>query len=381
MLSSCKLDKSNSGKELPNTDMSSIQQLDITKNSNKIVLPIGISLPSVLASNENSIIVYDYGDSMIKLLNEKGCKSFLPLGSADNTQGGAIFTGIGFSAKSPSTLNVSSETNIRGYDLEKGLFTTDINTYEYCSAFNNYPSEIFEIVQKDDTLLISQNGIPCINTPRNNRGFSVEEFESIRFMQIKENDKINHTFKIPDNNEIISKDKLYVKTFPLITYDYVNKYFYSMINPTNQLLKIKIDNNTLEAVVENEWNIKLKSYDQNVDYTLNKGIDRSLIEQNLTHNSEIIMLKAVDGKIFIQYRPSIPKEELNNFKYNQHYFLCIYDTISNNKITYALDYTKIFFLNCLDNGDLWFYNIEESELSNSVTTIINTINMNDLIYN
>ena len=335
MLSSCKLDKSNSGKELPNTDMSSIQQLDITKNSNKIVLPIGISLPSVLASNENSIIVYDYGDSMIKLLNEKGCKSFLPLGSADNTQGGAIFTGIGFSAKSPSTLNVSSETNIRGYDLEKGLFTTDINTYEYCSAFNNYPAEIFEIVQKDDTLLISQNGIPCINTPRNNRGFSVEEFESIRFMQIKENDKINHTFKIPDNNEIISKDKLYVKTFPLITYDYVNKYFYSMINPTNQLLKIKIDNNTLEAVVENEWNIKLKSYDQNVDYTLNKGIDRSLIEQNLTHNSEIIMLKAVDGKIFIQYRPSIPKEELNNFKYNQHYFLCIYDTISNNKITYA----------------------------------------------
>jgi len=267
------------------------------------------------------------------------------------------------------------------YDLDQKLFTSDVNTYEDCSSFNKYPSGIFEIVQNGDTLLISQNGRPCINTPRDNKGFSVEEFMSINFLQVKKHDQIKYTLKITNNNEIINENKLFVKTFPLITYDKVNKYFYCLINPTNQLLKFKIDDVSLEAVLEDEWELELPLYEQHVDYVLNNGIDRSLVDLNIEHNAELTTLKAVKGKIFILYRPGIPQGELENFKYNQHYLLHIYDIKTNKKITYALDYTKIFFLNCLDNGDMWFYHIEESERSKSISSVVYSVNIDDIFNN
>ncbi len=375
---SCKSEEKHSTRELFHTENEMITELDINRLDTKLVLSIGITLPVVLASNESSIIIYDYGDSMIKILNEKECKIFSSLGTADNVQGGAIFTGIGFSLKSPFTLNVSSESNIRRYDLNEEAFKGDIDEYKDCSSFNKYPSEIFEIAQNSNTLLISQNGIPCINTPRDNKGFNIEEFKSIRFLRITKDDQVNYTFNIPNDNEIIEENSLFVKTFPLISYDKENKYFYGLINPTNQLLKFKIDDKSLEMVVEDEWKIDLNSFKQNIEYTLNKGIDRSLTELNREHNSEITLLKAVKGKIIILYRPSIPIGEANNHKHNHHYYLCIFDTLTENKTTYALDYNKVFFLNCLDNGDMWFYNIEESELSNSVSTVINSININEM---
>lgn len=352
---------------------------------NEIVFPGSLVLPLPVCSNNSSVILYDYKESLVKHFQESGkVISFNPLGTESSRLGGGVFKDIGFAAKNKdSILLVGSEKNIRKYYPNRNAFGNDVDRFEDCRSFNNFLSEIIQLNFGNKTVTISQNGIPCINAPRNGKPFALDEFKAIRFIRSisDRNTEPVYSFPIPPDNEIITNEKLYVKTAPIFTRNNTSGLFYAVINPTSYLYELNLDSVSLEFNVINSWELDLPYADNVVDYTLNKGIDRKKTSIALRHNVQFEILKAIKNSVVISYKPSFPIEpgRTDEAKYSHHNFLAIIDLNKRILRTFYLDYQKLVFLNCLDNGNLWFYKLEDSEQSDEICTIVGVISIEQLL--
>ncbi len=373
--------KENSYRHTPETVNDEIFKI-LKKSSNELRIPSTISMPIVINSNRKMISLFDYSDSKVKvLLNNSDVISFNPLGYGDNRLGGTYFRGLGYSSTSTNNLLVGSESIIREYDVLNKEFGATIDSFPECSSFDSQFSQIFEINNGSNRYVVSQHGVPCINVPRDGMPFSKSEFQSLKFLRTTDvkSKEFNYSFSIPEDNEILAESKLYVKTYPLVVQDVASEYFYAMINPTNQLIQLKFIPQDLSFATGKTWNLNLPFFYNHVEYTLNNGINRELSGDNYKYNPELKLLKVHGDTIAVLYRPGFKESERNGSKYISHYFLYVSDMASGNHVTYALNYKEIFFLNYLDNGIVWFYDVSKSELSSKAEVVVRSINMYDLL--
>ncbi len=346
-------------------------------------IPVGIAIPIPICTNDSSILIYDYGDALIKHITEREIVSFSPLGSADNKLGGAFYRSIGFSTNSNELL-ISSEIGVQSFTLSSKVFGEYLDNYEHCSSFSNRFAQIvsFSLPESEDIYIVTQNGIPCINNPREGK-FYLDEFMAIRFLKIKslKDGRQNYTFSIPIENEIIKDSKLFGRIKPFISYNKNNQRFYAVINPTKQLYEFRFDPKKLELEQTRVWNMNLPFTNLPIDYTLNNGINREIVGKVLKYNFEYQQIKAVGKYVIISYDPSKSTEfkEIENAKYPNHSLLAIINLEEADANIFSLDYNEVNFLGCLDNGELWFYNLADSENSNIIETQIHKINIDSLL--
>lgn len=358
----------------------SVQSISLDEATDSIEFPISIILPIAICTNESSTILYDYSESVIKVLNSNGTyKVFDPMGSGNERLSGTYFNNVGYSGKD---LIISSGSSIQKYFLDEEIFSTSIDTFEQCSDFTFKFNELFIDEFEGDSIIISLDGIPCINTPRGNTPFTVDEFKSIKFARVKNLslNESNYTFRIPISNPIIDKQKLYVSTNPKLTYHNGKNRFYAIISPTPYLYEYKLDISLMEFKLINTWKINLPSIDIPINFTLNKGIDTELIDKNLKYNPEIKLVEAINDHIIVLYRPSKNTDIANiaDSKFPHHYLLAIINIETEEVKVYAVDYNKMSYLGCQENGDMLFYDKLSSERSNQVISIVKKINMNSL---
>ena len=353
---------------------------DIQKTTN---FDLSISLPIPICTNDSSLILYDFSDSKIKMLNRNGFSIAIhPLGNGDNTLGGAYFEGVGFSLAKDKLL-IGSNTIIKEYDLLRQKFGNQKDEFSDCPSFNDYFSEIIHLDIQGNEIMISQHGEPCINAPRDGMAFSVYEFASIQFLRINSlsKNKVVYTFNIPPQNQILGNGQLYVETRPLLSFNKKTGSFFAIINPTNQLYEFRLNPSNLEFELLKKWNLDLPHCNLPVNYTLNSGIDRELTDEAMKYNFELKKIKAVDDYTVLSYRPSKSRavKDLRETKFPHHYLLAILNHKDESTKVYSLDYEKIDYLGCLDNGDLWFYDIEGSEMSNTLVSKIKIVNIAELL--
>ncbi|MGY6521819.1 MAG: hypothetical protein ACXIUD_08835 [Mongoliitalea sp.] len=352
--------------------------------SEKLIFEVPLILPIPICSNDSSLIIYDVGDNKIKLLNlNQSFSEFNPLGSGPSRLGGSYFRGVGYSMKSSNHLLVGSETNITRFNIGSQSFDEKpIDKFPQCINFSPGFSEIFNVRSGNDTLVISQNGIPCLEIGMAEKSFSIQDFESINFLRIKPENKesVNLTLSIPSENEILLKNDFFVKTELFLSYNTKSNSFFGMINPTKHLYEFRLDSNTLNFELMNTWNFELPYSEQHVKYTLNNGIQRELTQDNLNHNFKIDFIKAFESYLVLTYIPSKSTHYSSSSEapFATHYLVALFN-LENEKLTvFSLDYNEIYFLGATNNGMLWFYNIIESEKGKS--TVVHVLNINNLIY-
>jgi hypothetical protein len=353
------------------------------ENSTKLNFDVPLILPDPICSNDSSIMIFDVGDNKIKqlYLNEK-FSMFDPLGNGPSKLGGSIFKGVGYSIMNSNDLLLGSDTNIKGFNVLSNSFDEEVLDYfPQCINFSPAVSEIFNIKSGSDTLVISQNGEPCIVLEMAENSFSIKDFKSIKFLRIKPKNRefAELGLSIPDKNDIIVKNELFVRTELFVSYNENRKSFFAVINPTNHLYEFKLDPNNFNFELKNTWNLNLPYSEHPINYTLNNGINRELAQDNLKYNFQINLIKAFDKYLVLSYIPSKSTHFSNSSEapYASHYLIALFNLEDEKLKVFSLDYNEIYFLGSTNNGKLWFYNIVESEKGKS--TVVQVLEINDLL--
>lgn len=336
-------------------------------------------LPSPIASDSSSILLYDHGQGRIKQFDSSGkVYAFNALGEGDNRLGCNYFLALGYFDE--STLLIGCESKIKKFNLSNNSFENEIDSFEECPAFGGVLKEIFFLQLHGETLLISVNGTPCINIPREELPFTKSEFESIKFLRVKSLTTTieKNTFNIPPDNPILEQELYHASTECHLSFNSINRRFYAMINPTNYLYEYDL-NSDLEFQLTNTWKLNLPHTELPVEYILNNGHKADQGQLSMEHNFELRSIKAIDSLVIIAYRPSKPLDKTDkDYEDNQNKdFLAVVNLKSQETRVFSLDYRDIYYLATLDTGDMWFYNIGASELGGD-STIIHSLNASDV---
>lgn len=218
-------------------------------NSGRLSFEVPLILPLPICSNDSSLIIYDVGDNKIKLLNlNQSFTEFDPLGNGPSRLGGSYFKGVGFSIMGSNQLLLGSDKNIKGFNFSSKKFDEEpVDEFPQCINFSPAFSEIFNVRSGNDTLLISQNGKPCLELQMAENSFSIQDFEGIEFLRIKSENKesVNLGLSIPADNDLLVNNDFFVKTELFLSHNIKSNSFFGMINPTKHLYEFKLDSNTL----------------------------------------------------------------------------------------------------------------------------------------
>lgn len=353
------------------------------ENSDRLSFEVPLILPDPICSNDSSITIYDVGDNKIKQFYINGNFSVInPLGDGPQRLGGSYFKGVGYSIMDHNDLLLGSDTNIKGFNVLSNSFDEKLlDFFPQCINFSPPVSEIFNIRSGNDTLVISQNGEPCIELEMAKNSFSISDFKSIRFLRIKAKNKESAELglSIPDGNDIIVKNELFVKTELFLSYNEKRESFFAVINPTNHLYEFKLGEKNFNFELKNTWNLTLPYSEHPINYTLNNGIKRELANDNLKYNFQINLIKAFDKYLVLSYIPSKSTLFSNTSEapYASHYLLALFNLEDEKLTVFSLDYNEIYFLGSTNNGKLWFYNLIESEQGRS--TVIQVLEIDELL--
>lgn len=339
--------------------------------------------PLPIASNDSSIILFDFGDSRIKQLYSNGNSTeFNPFDDGPTRIEGSYLKSAGYT-QDPRILLVGTGSQIKKYNTVTNMYEEEeIDSFEDCFSFSAVYSEIFYIPFKGDTLIVSQNGKPCFSPNSSNEVVSVEDFKNVNFLSIKTKSTDNPNFspKFPSESDIVEEDKLYLKTRFLLSFNEMTNSFFAMINPSNQLFEyILTDSKELE--LKKVVSLSLPFFGQPIDYSYANPDHLSIADDNLLYNSELKSIHTAGDYLIISYRPSKSLEynDVSKAPYSSGYLLSIVDLKNGKMRIFSLNFDEFIYLGTTNNGDIWLYDVPNSEQGSS--TKIKMINAKEVFKN
>lgn len=339
-----------------------LTSLDLMEEARTLSFQIPLILPLPLLSGDSSIVIYDFADKQLKQFGFNGeSNSFHPLREGPSKLEGVFFKGVGYSNESSDSLIVSSNSNVKAYNIQSNYFSErSLDEFETCPSFNSSFYEIFRINHEDHQFLITQQGDPCYDLEDLFNSVSEDNFKNKHYVRIKDitTGQINYSLQLPDLN----LKNLYERFNLILTYNEERDSFFAMLNPLTFLFEYKFYPETMEFELVDYWDIDLRYSDLPIDYFIEPTLDQNKSKLSLDYNFELNFIDTFDDFLFISYQPSkdLMFSDLTDAPYSSHNLLAIVDIEDKKVNTFALEYDEVHFSGA-SNNLLWFYDVVSSE--------------------
>ncbi|MDN3205464.1 hypothetical protein [Algoriphagus sediminis] len=323
---------------------------------------IPVILPLPLASQNSSIVIFDFADKQLKQFLPGGIyQSFNPLEEGPNRLGGSFFKGVGYLDGRTDSVLISSNTMVKSYDLTtKTIGSISYDNFDTCPSFNNSFSQIFSFGTPEDGIIITQNGSPCYDLNELFSSVTLDNFSEKFYARIKsmKSGEVKYSLQLPK----LPMDNLYERFRLYLTYSPSNDRFYAMLNPMTYLFEFKFDKKNLEFELLNTWDLEMRFSALPVDYFIEEKHNTQASNLSLDYNFEINFIDSFQDQLFISYLPSkeLAYENVDDAPFSSHNLLAIVDLKDKNIKTYAFNYYEIQFFGATSDG-IWLYDVRTSE--------------------
>lgn len=355
-------------------------------SNKKLRFATAIQAPMFVAASESSMVVHDLMSGRPQFLKANQTNFPISLKGLDGEQvKGSRLAFVGYDNHEPDSLLIGTDAEVRKYHPVTMTYGSVVDNFAPCPAFNNFYAQCFSFSVDDEEYVLMPRSTPCINQARDGKSYSLSDFGSIQFAQLKNlrTEETKPVFAIPSDNEIIADKMFYSRTFAAISSGNRAGEFYALINPTTQVSRFKFDRPTKDLILAGSWMLNLPYFDNTSPQVLNQGWEpiRSAAQTTFRNNPEVKFFSVHNDTAVVYYQPGIPEDEFLDSPFQSSYLLGAVVLSTGESVVYSVDYNEFIILGALKNGRIWAYDLRESELDSTVVSVVRSVSVGDLFVN